>query len=167
MRISDHEQETLDLDWFGVDPIGAIAHFATGGRGFFPDSVIASKEVLMILSDYFKYDLCASCEAQISDNLDSEVRLPDKSRESKEFYLRDYCNMAHKGLYSFDCIDRRPVRPTGYFLVARPEMPIRLANLPTEIQTILKKTRILVDLRNIEVIEKKDVAQEESFWERR
>ncbi|HMF20132.1 MAG TPA: hypothetical protein VKE98_23190 [Gemmataceae bacterium] len=86
MRISDLEQETLDFDWFGVDPSGAVAHFATGGRGFFPDSVIASKEELMILSDYFKYELCDSCEAQISDNLDSQVRLPDKSRERSSIY---------------------------------------------------------------------------------
>ena len=166
MRISDLEQETLDLDWFGVDPSGAIAHFATGGKGFLPDSVIASKEELMVLSDYFKHELCASCEAQISDNVDSQVRLPDKSRESKEFYLRDYRNMAQKGLYSFDFIDRQPVRPTGYFLVARPELPIRIANLPAGIQIILKKTRILVAIRDVEVIEKKDVTQEEGFWER-
>jgi hypothetical protein len=167
MRISDLEQETLDLDWFGVDPSGAIARFATGGRGFFPDSVIASKEELMVLTDYFKYELCASCEAQISNNIDSQLkgRLPDKSSKSKQTYLRDYCNIAQKGLYSFDLIDR-PVRPTGYFLVARPELPIRIANLPTEIQIILKKTRILVALRDIEVIEKNDVAQEEGFWKR-
>jgi hypothetical protein len=52
--------------------------------------------------------------------------------------------MASRGLHSFDYA-RTGRRPTSYYLVAKPAVPLRLDDLPQEISEILQRTT----LRNV------------------
>jgi hypothetical protein len=132
--ITDIEEETLDLDWFSVDAEGAIAHFASGGRGFLPMSVKASKEDLD-LTAYFRA-APKNGHAVASPRLSSQKQFESDAQKAK--YLADYAQMGERGFFSFDCIVG-PRRPTGYFLVVQPSLPLRLEDLPLRVREIMRR----------------------------
>jgi hypothetical protein len=136
--ITDIEEETQDIDWFSVDTNGEIAHFATGGRGFFPQSVKASRANMNRLVSYFRGTLPANGDGVQSRNLSSHMQFTSKAQLTT--YLADYIRMGAKGLYSFDCIiDRK--RPSSYFMVVRPSHPLTLNDLPGDVRQLLNLTR--------------------------
>jgi hypothetical protein len=137
MKITDVQEETEDLDWFAVDRSGAVAHIATGGMGFLPDTVKESFEDLNRLKNFFRSLADNRCQAVVSDRLTS--RLPPNIAIESVVTFSDFRSMASRGLYSFDCV-LSGRRPTGYFLVAFPTEPLKADALPTAIQTLLRRT---------------------------
>ena len=135
--ITDLEEETLDLKWFSVDDSGEIAHFASGGRGFLPPSVKASKSNLDRLKTFFRKDLSPNGIGIVSANLLLHEHFESEAEKTR--YLEFFSQNATKGLYSFDCfIDA--TRPTGYFLVVTPSRPLKVDDLPHDIRQILNLT---------------------------
>ncbi len=148
--ITDIEEETQDIDWFGADLNGEIAHFTSGGRGFLPPSVKACKEDLNLAYAYFRHELAANGYGIQSSNLLLHMKF--QSVEQKATYLADYLRMASKGLYSFDCVITGK-RPSGYFVVASPARPLSVNELPNEIQKIVVRTRFSDNSRRSEVVQ--------------
>lgn len=136
--ITDIEEETQDIDWFSVDANGEIAHFATGGRGFLPPSVKASRANLNHLATYFREHLTANGDGIESPNLSSHMQFTSEAQ--KATYLADYSRMGAKGLYSFDCVVG-PKRPSSYFLAVKPSHPLTVDDLPDDIRQLLNVTR--------------------------
>jgi|SRR6516164_7834135 hypothetical protein len=147
--ISGLEEETLDLDWFAVDGQGEIGHFATGGKGFLPPSVKASKENQSKLNAFFR-KLTKNGEAIESPILASHVQFQTEAEANR--YLEDYSYMAGRGLYSFDCFIARR-RPTSYFLVARPSDPLTLEDLPKDIREVVRLTQFRGSFSKLNVIQ--------------
>ena len=137
MNISDVEEEITDLDWFAPDKEGAIGHFTTGGFGVLPRSVASSKEDLERVSKYFN-SLPPNRGAPILSAKAKEI-IATKDEKARTAYLQDYLKAASRGLYSFNYqhIGRRPA---PYFLVAIPERPLYVTDLPLDIQEVLKRT---------------------------
>ncbi len=151
--ITDLEEETLDLDWFSVDVDGEIAHFASGGRGFLPPSVKASRENLNRLIAYFRSILAVNGDAIESPNFSSHKQF--QSEAQKSMYLADYSQMGAKGLYSFDYVVVSK-RPSGYFVVARPSHPLNVEILPHNIQEIIKKTCFFGAFSRLNMVEENE-----------
>ncbi|KAL0630446.1 hypothetical protein Q9L58_010707, partial [Maublancomyces gigas] len=83
MQMNDEFLEVNDLDWFASYRDGALAHFATAGQGFAPDSVRASISKYELLYDYF-HSLAEVFECEIEeDNLEIF-----ESEAKRERYLR-------------------------------------------------------------------------------
>jgi hypothetical protein len=148
--ITDFEEETQDIDWFSVDASGEIAHFASGGRGFLPLTVRASKEDLQYLTSYFRKELARNGDGVESPHLVAHMRF--ESEEQKAAYLADYSQMGAKGLYSFDCMVG-PKRPSGYFLVVEPSRPLRIEGFPSDIRQVLLRTRFLGTFSTSDVVQ--------------
>lgn len=152
--LADLQEETEDLDWFAVDPTGRVAHFASGGRGFLPRSVKASKEDLVGITTLFRTERRTYANALISALLGNHVSFHDE--RERNTYLKDFCEMAEKGLYSFDCI-LATARPSGYFLVARPSTALIASDLPVEMKQIIEKTTLRIRLCEANEIGEADI----------
>jgi hypothetical protein len=137
--ITDIEEETEDIDWFAADRAGSIAHFASGGRGFIPASIKASKEDLTTLQSFFR-GLSDHFTLPVVSNI-AESRFSFRDEAQRARYLEDFLRMAAKGLYSFDCVVE-PIRASGYFLVATPTHHLNVFSLPIHIQSIIGRTVI-------------------------
>jgi hypothetical protein len=147
--ILDVEEETQDLDWFGVDDTGGIAHFASGGRGFLPPSVKASRLNLTRLTAFFRQHLSANGVGIESTSLSSHLQFT--SEVQKAIYLADYSRMGAKGLYSFDCVVG-PKRPSSYFVVIKPSRPLKVDDLPDDIRQILNITHYAGTFRTLDLV---------------
>jgi hypothetical protein len=139
MQISELQEETQDLDWFGLDDEGAIGHFTTGGHGALPRSVASSIEDLQRVTEFFTKQCVAAVSPIVCQGLDLHVVLKDEGAKAR--YLKDYIKMASHGLFSYDYIPMER-RPTGYFQVAKPSTPLHVTSLPQEIRQILERTVI-------------------------
>ena len=133
MRITDEEQQSLDLDWFGVDPDGHIGHFASAGFKQIPPSAAESAEDLNYLVSFFQ----ALTPLPAGHELDAA--LPSKCRTAR--YLQSFVFMARRGLFSFD-IDSYLKPDICYFRVAFPAEPLRIGDLPEEVRRILSRTQL-------------------------
>jgi len=139
MKVSELEQEILDLDWFGTDEVGAIARFTTGGRGMMPAAAASSAEDLETLQRFLENELPSICTAICNPSIDRYATF--RNNEDKNRYVSEACRMSSRGLYCYDCMISR-VRPTGYFRISKPSRPLTFAELPLNIQQVLERTRL-------------------------
>lgn len=152
--ISELEEETQDIDWFCVDAVGEIAHFASGGRGFLPTSVSSSRVSLEILLQYFRESLAPSTVAIEAASLCQHLQF--RSTLEMENYFADFRDVGTRGLYSFDCVTVGP-RPSSYFQVVYPQTAVRFENLPGDIREIVVKTKYSGLFREAAVIIRSEV----------
>jgi hypothetical protein len=126
MEMDEEFLETNDLDWFASCSNGALAHFATGGRGFVPEPIKKSISEYEMAFDYF---------SSLPEDFGFEVvekNLPVfKNFALRDHYLKSFVEMAKKGLFSYD------VSEVGYKLIARPVSGVRYAGLPSEIRRVV------------------------------
>jgi hypothetical protein len=109
-----------DRDWFAVDGIGQLAAFVTAGQGDVPTH---------LLSRYGELQ-------QLSDNIES---LPLRAGyELLHNYPRpdDFIDYARRGIYAYDWMEVHMTanRKQHYYLIARPESPLILGELPPQLQ---------------------------------
>lgn len=116
----------IDVDWFAVDRVGAIAIFTTG-YGVIPRSVFESEERHSRLSEFFDGAPEIS-EACLVSGLDP--------RGNYDLFVAE----ARRGLYSYYHSDYRTKEP--YKLIAYPVTPALLGDLPEEIQAMLAVFRL-------------------------
>lgn len=128
------QQETLDIDWFFTnnEDIGFVA----SGGGKLPASVAKSADNNEFIRSYFA-SLSTSSNIVINPNLNNII-----SSVVDERYLADFINMAEKGLFTFDRSVFSSFSNSKYHLVAKPTIPLKFADLPSEIQTILLQTKL-------------------------
>lgn len=133
----------LDVEWFGVDRVGALAIFTTG-YGMIPRKVFESKERHRRLCEFFEAAPEIS-EARLIAGLDP--------RGTYELFLAE----ARRGLYSYYHSDYGTREP--YKLIAYPATPALFGNLPAEIRAMLAPFR----LERVEFSKEKVIRIDEHF----
>jgi hypothetical protein len=148
MQISDIDQEVTDFDWYAVEANGYLVQFASGG-GPLPASVASSLEALQQLHAYF---LALPIQA-------TPVRLTQLAADivDVERYVKSFVNYAQRGLFSFDKTDLAHRNNMMYHLVAYPEAPLSLAELPTEIAALASRTRLPFPIVGVSTIDAKKI----------
>ncbi|QDA61007.1 hypothetical protein [Hymenobacter jejuensis] len=130
MRIDEIDQEDADIDWFATDSNGCILHVASGG-GILPESVATSQEALLELHQYFL----------TLPEADSPVVTEAEARADEGSY-QGFARYARRGLFSFTKTRLHDRADTRYYLVARPQRPLTVAELPKDIATLLRRTQL-------------------------
>jgi len=151
--ITETEQETLDLDWFFTD--GKYIGFMASGGGKLPNSVAQSKEDHQALVNYFR-NLPEASDVLVNPELNRLLMKRFGSGADKK-YLEDYILMTKKGLYSYDKTVLGNFSEPHYHLVASPEEPLRLENLPQNILNLLSKTIYLNPVESICEINRSEI----------
>lgn len=131
-------QSTLDIDWFGVDDDGNIAHFASGGGGL-PDTVAAFKEDTEEVGVFFRNNLPTISETQMSNFILEKLSLKTQAEANR--YLHDFITMSSKGLFSYDKSGLGDFLNRDYQLIMMPERKINIDDLPISIGTIIRRTK--------------------------
>jgi hypothetical protein len=136
MAIIDEAWECdRDWDWYAVDTDGYIAHFTSAGLRALPLSVKQHADTALALIAYFEGRLECSATVLPSDQAKREVaQITDEARI--ELRLRDYIRAARRGLFSYDT-EMVFGDTSGYYLIASPEVPLRIDDLPSEIRSII------------------------------
>ncbi|MCG8296572.1 hypothetical protein [Pseudomonas entomophila] len=127
MEMDEEFLEVNDLDWFASSQDGVLAHFATEGRGYIPVQIRKSIAAYEKNLDYF-----SALEGGV-EGLVVEENLPKfNSALQRERYLISFICMARRGLYSYDVNQWG-----GYSLIARPQVGLRMCDLPEDIRSVV------------------------------
>ncbi len=135
MEIAESETYGTDWDWFGADKHGNLGHFATAGGHVLPVSFRLAIEKLDFLCGYFRI-IPLQTEPPLEPGLADQRGFNEKPLDFSSFL-----DMAARGLYSYDS-DMTVGLSRGYYLVARPLMPLRLEDLPLDIQQALAGAKL-------------------------
>ncbi|MBT9391669.1 hypothetical protein KLP40_00725 [Hymenobacter sp. NST-14] len=127
MSIPETDQLDADIDYFATDAAGHILHVASGG-GQLPESVAASQEALLALHQHFL--------------LRPETRAAQLADGANPAEASGAARYARRGMFSFAKINLHAPTDTQYRLVARPAVPLLLADLPQELAAELARTRL-------------------------
>ena len=127
MSIPDHDQLDADIDWFATDANGHVLHVASGG-GVLPASVAASQADLLALHQHF-----------LTRPETGAAQLAEGANAAEASGAARY---ARRGLFSFAKTNLHDRADTRYQLVARPAVPLRLAELPPELAQRLSRTQL-------------------------
>jgi len=118
---SADEVQCFEFDWLASDVDGHVALFSTAGGGFAPEA---------FLRDTDAHD--AAIDVLLGSPASTRVRFaPQLGAGLRNTWLL----MAERGLYTFDS------DPHGapYRLVAAPERPVRIADLPPSVGTVARQ----------------------------
>jgi len=138
MLIDTEEEFTTDWDWYAVDQDGCIGHFTSAGFRALPKSVKRDRERTNNTRSYFFEQ--APVMGDWSVRAKAEIDCGGWPRQGKERYIKDFALMASKGLFSFDT-ELTSTEKGRYFLVAIPEQPLRVDDLPAEIKVAVLEVR--------------------------
>jgi hypothetical protein len=138
-EISDEEEFTRDWDWYAVDECGAIGHFTTAGFRRLPLAIKSDFEAAERCSKYFFDEAAVTTAYSVSGDLVNEVG-NFKDDKERQHYLRSFVQMAERGLFSFDTKPLIAV-PGRYYLVASPENPLHINELPSDIAGLVCRVR--------------------------
>lgn len=129
---TDIDQNTLDIEWFLTN--GPEVAFMTSAGSMLPTSVAKSASNNKLLREYFR-SLPFIGTPVINPFLNAVLghRIDDVS-------YSDFLNMARRGLYAFDKSNLGAFNDPNYYLVARPEIPLKTNTLPLEIISTLTAT---------------------------
>jgi hypothetical protein len=103
----------MEFDWFAVDEVGHIGHFATAGFGPIPAGVLENLEAARELG---RLMLQLPVAGEATGHLPGDIT--------------DWLKMARRGLFSYDWESGK--RP-AYLRTATPSQPIRVSDLPEDV----------------------------------
>ncbi|MEN2403168.1 hypothetical protein GKZ90_0025530 [Flavobacterium sp. MC2016-06] len=146
---TDIQQQTLDIDWFFIND-NKIGFVASGG-GKLPNSVTNLDEKIGVISSYFR-NLPDKSKVIINNKLE-EI----KGSTITENYLSDFVYMAKRGLYVFDKSSLNNFSDLNYHLVVKPESPLELEKLPSDIFQMINKTIYTGNIEQIDSITINDI----------
>jgi hypothetical protein len=121
--------EGVDFAWLAVDDEGLVAIFMTGGEGPVPESAKSN----------------AGAELDVEELL---ARAPEVTEcRTHVTYPRpdDFLAAGRRGVFAFDWTDVHRTRSQWrqvYELVAEPEFPINLKQLPVTLQALARTTHL-------------------------
>ncbi|MBU8900117.1 hypothetical protein KRR26_31380 [Corallococcus sp. M34] len=118
----------LEYDWLAVDADGHVGFFSTAGGGYAPDGFLADAESFGATIEALEASP-ATTTARFAPSLTSE-------------YTNSWRLMAERGLFAFDS----DFFGGPYRLVAAPEVPVRVTDLPARVVEVLTRV-VLRDLR--------------------
>jgi hypothetical protein len=134
MEIPTDEAFTMDWDWFAADEDGRVGHFTTAGMRPLPESLRGSRETLDLLSEYFEKRAAIRGGAVLTPGLEKE-----RGAFNRPINWSSFLEMAVRGLYSYNTeLIYGP--EAHYYLVAKPDRPISVHDLPVEIRGALERT---------------------------
>ena len=134
MRITEIDLQCEDIMWFAVDKYGHIFACTSAGEGNVPVFVCDSREKVNLLEEFFLEKLQFSTEEGYCVHVNQDNQL-----------LRDFLALSRKGIYCFDSyIDDKMQRQ--YRKVTAPVRPTFFDELPHDIQHLLSKNQIDVDV---------------------
>jgi hypothetical protein len=132
------EEFDRDWDWFAICTNSMIGHFTTAGIRALPKSVRRDRKSTLRLIKYFFEE--APHTGSYIVHPDLEKKLGGWRGESdRNRYLRSFLKTASTGLFSYDT--QTSGSNTDYFLVAIPQNPLRINDLPPEIHNLLVRTQ--------------------------
>jgi hypothetical protein len=143
--IGNEEEFTRDWDWYAVDQDGHIGHFTSAGMRTLPESVKNDRETTEVIAQYFFEE--APILGGWSVRAEAERDCGGWEKQGFERYVKDFAFMATKGLFSFDT-DLVHGEEGRYYLVAIPERPLHVNDLPVKIKTLMSRTAALLRLSN-------------------
>lgn len=123
MRISEINLQCEDIMWFATDNQGNIFECTSAGCGNVPEYVCKSREETEALITYFTTKAPKVTKSHLLISADGSDLVADVS------------DLASKGIYCFDITDYD--HDDKYSLVARPEKPINISDLPQDVQSLL------------------------------
>jgi len=128
---SEHDR---DWDWYASDASGHIAHFTSAGLRVLPASVKRSAETTLALIAFFESLPDRSLDVLLSARAEQELaQITEKAKI--EWRLREFVRTARRGLFSFDT--EMLHGKSDYYLIAAPEQPLTVDELPYEIRSML------------------------------
>ena len=123
MRINEIKLQCEDIMWFGVDTVGHIFECTSAGCGNVPEYVCRSQEETEKLLDFFTNKIAKTTSpVLIIPNADNP--LTDDAKD-----------LSSKGIYCFDITDFDDIE--NYHIISRPEKPISVNDLPSDIKEII------------------------------
>jgi hypothetical protein len=133
-RFDEERIDGFDYDWFVIDNNNEIAVCITAGLGQMPESVLCSVENNQKLNDFF------ASQPIISNSVldDYEIKRADDLSSAQKMFAESCL----KGLYVYDAAIKRGGRGVKYFKIFAPVKPLKLEQLPQDIQTILTLTML-------------------------
>lgn len=136
-RIDESEEFGRDWDWFAVDLDGNIGHFTIAGLRALPETILRDQDAAERLIRYFDE---RATTTGFSVRATAEVDSGGWGTGGQERFIRSFAEMSSKGLFSFntEMIHGPDAR---YHLVTRPDHPLRIEDVPDEIQKVLGRTR--------------------------
>jgi hypothetical protein len=137
-KIEAAEELTRDWDWYACDQEGNIGHFTTAGLRGLPRSVKQDREALECVGRYLLEERKEWSECSIRAGVEADAG-GWKNMVARDRYLRSFIQAARRGVFSYNTEMRRG-SDAKYYLVAKPNKPLRTSDLPPEIGAILSKT---------------------------
>jgi hypothetical protein len=132
------EESDRDWDWYAFDPHGMIGHFTTAGMRPLPRTVKQDREAALQLIEYFSAKAPKTSPYLVRTEAEADSGgWANESARSR--YLKDFTQMAAVGLFSYDTPTSGS--STKYFLVAFPERPLHIADLPSDIRSLVMKVK--------------------------
>jgi hypothetical protein len=114
-----------DFEWYAVDRDGSLGMLTSAGPGPVPRSVFRDLDLYIGVVEFFGL-LPRRARAEI---------LVEKRR------VEDWRRAAERGLYGFD-YNQDGRRAHGYHLIARPEQPLRIEEVPEWVRGWLESMRL-------------------------
>ena len=114
--------EWADVMWYGVDALGRVGMFTSGGPGPIPRAVFRDLDAYNALDRHLR-------GLPVLGKPELFIRYKDTT---------DWQRAAERGLYAFDYVYDSG-RPAGYRLVARPATTLSVVELPEWVQAELSE----------------------------
>lgn len=144
------EITTLEINWFGVDRLGQIGHFANAGMPFVPNVVEKDREGAERLMEYFEglsRHEGAYCGPEPWD------KFLEKSDEKFRFdYLDSVVEWSERGLFACE-INSMKLGGNFYQRVSSPADPLLVSDLPSWVRDEPALARLDCSLEEVERIE--------------
>jgi hypothetical protein len=126
----------FEFDWLASDADGHVAFFSTAGGGYAPEEFLQDTDV---------HD--AAIDAILASPVRTRARFaPEVHSDAQNTWKL----MAERGLFAFDS----DAHGGPYRLVAAPESPIRIADLPETIGSIVGR----IVLRGLSFVQSREIA---------
>ena len=137
-KIETAEELTRDWDWYACDQEGTIGHFTTAGLRGLPRTVKQNYEALERVGRHLSEERQEWSECSIRAGVEVDAG-GWKDAVARDHYLRSFMQAARRGMFSYNTEMRRGP-DAKYYLVAKPDKPLRMSDLPPDIRTMLSKT---------------------------
>ena len=154
--IDANSERGRDWDWYASDAKGHIAHFTSAGLRALPASVKQSAETALALTAFFESLPERSVDVHLSARAEQEVaQLADTAKI--EWRLRDFVCAARRGLFSYDT--EMTHEKSDYYLIASPEQPLSVDDLPHEVRSMLMPAASILSFASMTVIDEATTLQ--------
>jgi hypothetical protein len=153
-EINTSEELAQDWDWYACDQEGHVGHFTTAGLRTLPRAVKKDREGTEHLTQYFFNEAQDRGGYSVRPGAEADAG-GWQQPGSRERFLKSFVEMARKGAFSYNT-EMVHGRGAKYYLVAKPERPLRIADLPPAIREMVSRVRMPISFAATEYIPEAD-----------